>query len=144
MKRKTIIIILFLTVSHFCSFAQQTAWRKTANWTIYDIQGRNGWQVPIDSLRFFRHKSLNPDSMQRFLAHTNLIIMEEAPVWMGAHFASCILNNKMHKLEISTYGGFFYDETDKKYYELSVDLRNDWLGYLAESGASLQSTGKPK
>jgi hypothetical protein len=144
MKLKAFFIILLLAVSHFYSFGQQTDWRKTTNWTLYNIQGRNGWQIPADSLFFFSHKSLNNDTMQRFLAHTSPIISADAPVWMGTHFASCTFNNKMHKLEISTYGGFFYDETDKKYYELSAALRNGWLEYLAESGAVLQSKDTPK
>lgn len=139
---KTLSILVCVTVIYSHSFGQQSDWQKATNWTLYNIQGKSGWRVPIDSMHLLDHKSLNVDSMRQFLTHTNIITNESAPVWMGTHFTTCILNGKLRKVEISTYGGFFYDEIDKKYYEIEADSRNYWLEYLAKSGAELQSRSK--
>lgn len=58
---------------------------------------------------------------------------------MGAYVTSCIVDHKMRKIDISSYGGFFYDETDKKYYGIQQQMQKEWLDYLAACAGSVPS-----
>jgi hypothetical protein len=60
-------------------------------------------------------------------------------MWMGAWVTSCLIDEKKHKIDISSYGGFFFDETDKKYYTVTAGDQRDWLNYLAASAGSIPS-----
>ena len=137
MKHYLFIFIMFLLTSKL--FGQGANWQKATAWTLYDLQGKKPWKIPFDSLGSFSHKSLNSDSMQFFLAKTTTIPLEKAPVWMGAYAATCVLDNKKRKIDISVYAGFFYDEVEKQYYQIPSDIQQDWLNYLSDVAASLQS-----
>lgn len=136
---KSYLFISILLLLNSKAFSQQTNWQKATAWTLYDIQGKKIWKVPLDSLGSFPHKSLNSHSMESFLVKTTTIPPEKAPVWMGAYAATCVLDNKKRKVDISVYAGFFYDEVEKKYYQIPSDIQQDWLNYLSDVAASLQS-----
>jgi hypothetical protein len=127
---KTSNIILCILLFSARSFAQGMHWEHATDWTVYNVQNKNIWALPIDSLELFNHKELNSDSMQIFLAKTTAI-SPKSPVWMGAYVTTCILDHKKRKIEISTYGGFFYDDSAKQYYQLPLNVQKDWLNYLA-------------
>jgi len=97
------------------------------------------YKVKTDSLSFYNSQPLNDDSMRDFLATASGLASEQAPLWMGAFVTSCLIDGKMHKVDISSYGTFFFDETAKKYYQVTQDVRTDWLNYLANSAGSVPS-----
>jgi hypothetical protein len=127
--------LLFFRESH----SQGINWAESKNWRLYNILDNSAFGYPLDSLVNYSSRLLNKDSMQTFLSNVSIISIEKTPLWMGFYVASCELKNgTSRKIEISTYGGFFYDELEKKYYQLPLEIRKDWLDYLAESEAALQ------
>ncbi|HMH33653.1 MAG TPA: hypothetical protein VK543_11515 [Puia sp.] len=137
MKLIVLVLALFMESKSFC---QTNIWQETSNWRIYNIKSKESFNYSLDTLSHFKNIRLNDDSMKVFLSNVSPIPIERIPVWMGFYIASCQTKNGTNlKLEISTYGGFFYNEKDKKYYELSPEMRIGWLNYFAESEVALQS-----
>jgi hypothetical protein len=93
----------------------------------------------MESVCRLSNQTRKPSTCPGFLAGRRTIPAEKAPVWMGAYTATCILDNKKRKVDISVYAGFFYDELEKKYYQIPSDIQQDWLNYLSDFAASLQS-----
>lgn len=84
--------------------------------------------------------SLRQDSMTFFLKTVTQIPEGKNPVWMGAYVATCQLENGTPiKIEISQYGGFFYVERERRYYELAEDVRDNWLSFLTSKWLQLES-----
>ena len=120
--------------------AQGIDWKSTTNWRIYYTNDKAALNYPIEKLMSFKNALLKNDRMEYFLADVSLISVEKTPVWMGFYIATCQMkDSSIRKICISTYGGFFFDVTEKKYYELPLNLRKDWLDYFADSEAALQS-----
>jgi hypothetical protein len=114
------------------------AWNKATDWKIYNIYNQRAFDYPIDTLSNFPSYRLKTDSMQDLLSAVVLVKKEIEPVWMGYYIASCRLpDGTLRKIEISNYGGFFYDEKEKLYYQLPLERRKDWLNYLSDCGATL-------
>jgi hypothetical protein len=137
-------ILLAIIISNFLfpkkSYAQNFNWAESKNWKLYDIHDESAFNYPLDTLRKFRNRSLNKDSMLIFVSNLTIIPIERIPVWMGFYVATCEFNSgAIRKIEISMYGGFFYDEKEKKYFQLPVEIRKDWLDYMSDSAAALQS-----
>ena len=130
---RTLFFLLLTLFYCFRTFAQEVNWQKATNWTIYNVQNRNIWSLPVDSLAQFSHTKLNNDSMRLFLANITVISPKENPIWMGLYAATCIVDNIKRKIEISTYGGFFYDDYGKKYYQIPPNIQKDWLNFLGNS-----------
>lgn len=128
-------IILSIENSH----AQSAAWQQSSHWTLYNLGGVKFYKVKTDSLSFYNSRPLDDDSMHDFLAHASGLASEQAPLWMGAFVTSCLIDGKIHKVDISSYGTFFFDETTKKYFQVTQDVRTDWLNYLANSAGSVPS-----
>ena len=137
---KNYLILFILVLLNSKAFSQGTNLQKATAWTLYDIKGKKTWQVPLDSLGLYPHRALNNDSMQFFLARTSAIPLDKAPVWMGAYAATCVLDNRKRKIDISVYAGFFYDELQKTYYQVPSDIQQEWLTYLSDFAASIQSS----
>jgi hypothetical protein len=137
MKRYFVVLVLiFLSIR---AFAQERDWQKAVQWTIYSIHGRNIWRLPVDSLSLFNHRDLNSDSMKLFLAQATILQSDKAPVWMGGYVTTCVLGNKKRKLLISSYGGFFYDEQEKRFYQLGPERQKEWLDYITDVAAAISS-----
>ncbi len=137
-------ILLTITISNFLfiqeSSSQSINWAESKNWKLYDVHDESAFNYTLDTLRKFRNRSLNKDSMQTFVSNVTIIPIERIPVWMGFYVATCeFKSGAIRKIEISVYGGFFYDEKEKKYYQLPLEISKDWLDYMAESAAALQS-----
>jgi hypothetical protein len=125
-----LICILMITVANGCAVSGQASdWQKATNWIIYNVQGRDVSELPMDSLDQFSHHALNMDSMKTFLRSVTAISPHGA-VWQGVYVTTCVLHNQKRRVDISTYGGFFYDESQQKYFEIPVNLRKEWFDYL--------------
>lgn len=134
--RLVLLLVLSTTVA---GMAQPTVWQKASNWSLYNVGGAKFYRVSLDSLERYRHRHLNDDSMRMYLTQSVDLASDKAPMWMGAYVASCTIEHKKRKIDISSYGGFFYDETDKKYYSVPQNLQKDWLNYLADCAGSLST-----
>ena len=95
--------------------------------------------MPVDSLSLFHHRDLNSDSMKLFLAGTKVLAAGKVPVWMGGFVTSCMFADRKRKLLISSYVGFFYDDQEKRYYQIPPDRQKQWLDYLADAAAGVSS-----
>lgn len=127
-----IILIIGFTLFFISAKAQKFEWFSTTNWRLYDLKGRSIFKYSDSSLKQVRYVLLNNDSIILLIRNASLIPSGKEPVWMGAYVASCEQKGKVIKIEISQYGGFFYNEADQKYYELPENLKKDWLEYLSQ------------
>jgi len=137
--------VLFSAAAIFattCCIAQQSDWAQSSDWTLYSIHNRKIWNIPLDSLDQFPHKTLNNDSIFGFVKNASVLPPGTSPAWMGEYVATCTLHQKKRKIAISTYGGFFFDQTEGKYYQLPKDLQAGWLNYLADVASSLRTPTK--
>jgi hypothetical protein len=108
-------------------------WVTTKDWKLYNIQAKRAFDWSFDTLRHFKCVTLNEDTMREFLNTVSPLPPERSPVWMGYYVASCRLSNGDYlKLEVSQYGGFFFEQRENRYYELSLPKRKDWLNFFAE------------
>ena len=109
---------------------QQINWRTTKEWRIYKLRGHNLFSYPLDTLHNFQSHSLNQDSMIQFVEDAKVVPRDSIPVWMGEYVASCVFKDRELKLEISTYGGFFYCEADQHVYQVPTGLIKEWQDYI--------------
>lgn len=124
-------LILSFLVFGKC-FSQQINWKETKNWRLYNIREFAVFDYSLDTLKQFASIALNNDTMQSFLSNSEKLPKDEYSVWMGLYFATCEFpEGKVRKIEISVFGGFFYDETTKTYYLLPSSVRNHWIDYIA-------------
>lgn len=115
-------------------------WRDTKNWNLYDIHSKNGFLFSIDTLRFFRKVPLNEDTMKTFLSSISEIPPDKTPVWMGYYVSSCQLQDGATiKIEVSQYGGFFYSESENRYFQLPSVARSSWLNFFTSKWRELKS-----
>ena len=137
---KLVVILLLCTIKGTC-FSQNLGWDKTVNWKLYDVHDQKAFLYSLDTLQYFKSIGLDKDKMQMFLQNVTIIQKDNEPVWMGFYVATCKLQDGTFvKIDISMYGGFFYDEKTKTYYQLPSNLKDDWFNYLTEKGTVLQST----
>lgn len=119
-------------------YPYSTNWRNTKNWKLYNIHTKNGFSYSIDTLRFFKNVPLNEDTMKAFLDSVSEIPLDKTPVWMGYYISSCQLNDGTTvKIVVSQYGGFFYAEHEKRYYQLPSFLRSNWLNFFTSKWREL-------
>jgi hypothetical protein len=112
---------------------QDTSFQLAKNWRLYDISANDVFQYPVDTLKNFHYAKLDADSMKGYLAALSRVSEESPPLWMGVHVATYELNGTVRKIEISLYGGFFYDESTKRYFLLPDDKRDAWLAYIRQN-----------
>jgi len=118
-------------------------WAETKEWKLYYLHSKKAFSYPLDTLNNFSSIPLNEDSMKVFLQTVTEIPVERIPVWMGYYVASCRLpDNKHIKIEISQYGRFFYEEKEKRYFQLDEHLQANWLAYLAAKWRVLEDASK--
>jgi hypothetical protein len=127
--RKLFFILFVFSASQLP--AQTINWQQTRGWRIYDLHDKKGMRTPIDSLKNFRSIALDDDSVKYFLTDVREIHHGDEPVWMGAIIVSCIDSSAvLRKVDVSVYGGFFYDEQLKKYFQLRDNVKQEWVEYL--------------
>jgi hypothetical protein len=123
----------FITISS----TQVPPWQQASQWTIYNVRGAKFYKISLDSLDKYHNRPLNDDSMRTFLSQSSALPSDKPLVWMGAFVTSCIIDHQRRKIDISSYGGFFFDETDKKFYTIPQEIQKDWLNYLASCAGSV-------
>jgi len=118
-------------------------WEQTKEWKLYYTLSKEAFSLPFDSLRAFKSVDLKQDSIKTFLKAVTEIPTERVPVWMGYYVCSCKLpNGKSIKIEVSQYGRFFFEEDERRYYQLTRDVQDSWQHYL--NAKWLQLEGNPK
>ena|SRR5450631_3664451 len=137
---RQLLFVLFLALISSKIYSQIPSWENTKDWKLYDINRPDQFNISVDSLVHFRHVLLNSDSMINFVKSVSIISDLRRPVWMGFYVISyTIENGAIEKIEAGQYGGYFYDEKTKKYYELPLEIRKDWLNYLSKKGELLNN-----
>jgi hypothetical protein len=133
MKNVIIISLLLSATAASC----QLHWEKTTNWTLYHYQGHRLFKIPIDSLNQYGSLLMSQDTMVAFLDSVKTLHPEGPVAWMGGYIATCKLDGVIRKVDLSVYGGFFYDEITKTFYELPSEKREEWLSYIQQCYLSL-------
>jgi hypothetical protein len=129
MKSILITCLLISTLMASC----QVHWDQASDWTLYSYQGHRLFKIPIDSLKLFDHQSLKQDSMAAFVKSAKMLDTKAPLVWMGGYVATCNVSGSLRKVELSTYGGYFYDEKTSSYYQLPAEKTDAWLSFLKNS-----------
>ena len=131
-------LILLVIVTH--AKGQTFDWHQTHNWKMYNIGSSKGLKLSIDSLRQVSSLPMNDDSVHLFIKQIDSVPKEKYFTWMGAYYATCVIDTIICKIDISVYGGFLYNEQTKRYYQLPKSVRNEWMNWLSEIKEQL---GKP-
>jgi hypothetical protein len=108
----------------------QINWKETSDWKIYNPGRLNIFTLPIDSLAFLRSRSLQGDSVRQLLDSVKSLPRAIRPAWMGGFLITYVFHGEVRKLEISSYGGFFYDQGSKTYFQLPAEKKDRWFTYL--------------
>jgi hypothetical protein len=141
MKRLIYILLASAPIASYSQSAPSANWADSKNWKIYYVTKHGGSAYSLDSLQTLKQVPLNPDTIRQFLKTATEMPMERQPVFMGYYVASCQLSNgTLIKIEISQYGAFFYDDSQKKYYQLADGLQRDWLAYLTDKWRQLEDS----
>ena len=142
--KKNTLLLAFIYYSFIC-FSQKMDWTITKEWCLYDIHNSNAFYFSLDTLKTFRSILLNDSVMSEMLGGSIEWPDNRAPVWMGLYVTTTrLLDGSIRKLDVSVYGGFFYDELNKAYYSVSPEKKAKWLGYLHDSMAKLSSESSIK
>jgi hypothetical protein len=131
---------ILLSLAFLCFYCAngQVVWKNGTNWRLYKIQGPEIFSIPIDTLTRIKSYTLSTDSMRDFLYSLDTVPSEVQPTWMGEFLVTCVLNGQIRKIEVSVYGGFFYDQTAKRYFQLPANKKNDWLSYITTCYSSIE------
>jgi hypothetical protein len=115
----------------------QVQWNKSSDWTIYQTQAHDLFKVPIDSLNSLDTLRLDKDTVESYLSSLELMHPKGPVAWMGGYIATCKIDGVRRKIELSNYGGFFYDEKTNTFYRVSKDNIDSWVDYLQNSYLTL-------
>jgi hypothetical protein len=126
-----LVLIIALSLLFFSGQAQEIKWSSTRDWKLYNLKGHGVFNYSVDTLINFKSYTLNQDSIIALIKNVTVISVEKQPIWMGAYVGSFEYEGQKVKIEISYYGGFFYSEKDRKYYELSKELAKEWSDYFS-------------
>jgi|SRR5580692_373555 hypothetical protein len=125
MKHVLIGLVFLSAMSASC----QIHWEQSTDWTLYQYEGNHLFSVSIDSLKFIKSSTINQDSMAYFVQSAS-ILNKKGLAWMGGYIATCKINGVTRKVEISNYGGFFYDQKSGVFYQLPIEKIDAWLDFL--------------
>jgi hypothetical protein len=122
-----LVFTIFLTGSRLQ--AQEKDYMISSDWRIYDIQGHGIFHFSTDTLQSFKSLPLNDDSIRFYL--TSFKEDTTGPLaWMGGYVVSFRTGSSIRKIEVSNYGGYFYEDKARKYYTLPPGLVSPWLSYF--------------
>jgi hypothetical protein len=116
------------------SVAMQPDWKGMSDWKLYQENKFNVvFRIPADSLGSLTSGRLSSDSMKIFLTGAEKIEGVN-PQWMGCYLATCKdSQGHIYKVVISHYGGFFYEPSQKMYYQVPAAVSRDWLTFFSNS-----------
>ena len=77
--------------------------------------------------------AMNQDSMAFFVRSATLLNTKAPLIWMGGYVATCKIDGSFRKVELSRYGGYFYDEKTSAYYQLPSEKIDAWLAFIQNS-----------
>ena len=132
---KSILFVVLLVSSLMASC--QTHWDKASAWTLYSYQGRRIFRLPIDSLERYDNLYLNQDTMASLIKSSKIADTQAAHIWMGGYAATCKIDGTIRKVDISNYGGYFFDERTGVYYQLPPEKIEAWQTFLKDSYRTL-------
>lgn len=141
MNAKALLISIFVLLNLISkSQVKEINWQNSRNWKIYNIHDRAGFRYSVDTLQNFKNVEMGDEKVRAFLKSATYLPDDKTCVWMGLYVATCELEDrKTRKVLLSNYGGFFYDELTKHYYELPEPRRNDWIEFLNENSKKVSS-----
>lgn len=128
---KSTLIASLLFSASFASC--QVHWSQSSNWTLYQYDGNRVFTISVDSLKFLESSPMNEDSMAYFVKSAQFLNTTVPLAWMGGYIATCKVNGTVRKVEISRYGGYFYDEKTSAYYQLPMEKIDPWLAFVQDS-----------
>ncbi len=125
------LLSIVLIVLGFEAIPQNQIFGKTKSWKLYKLEGNKAFKCPADSLMFMENVLPNADTINIFLQNATAWPKDKYSLWMGSWLAS-FEDEKgyLHKVDISMYGGFFYDERLKLYYQVSEHEKDKWLRFI--------------
>lgn len=124
--------LILLIVISFQATQNPIKWEVANNWRIYKMPSHIGLRISLDSMPIYKSMPIESDRLRTYMKNIQEI-KNVNPVWTGLYVGSCELNNIKHKILFSRYGGFFFDDNSKRYYQISEELREDWINFLNES-----------
>lgn len=125
--RTFLVLITFL--STFNATAQMD-WGKSSHWRIYKVPEPMIFKIPADSLAQVNGQPLQNDSVIIYIGTSTILPDSTRPVWMGGWLASYEFGGQIRKIEISSYGAFFYDQTSNRFYQIPIGLQDEWMTYI--------------
>jgi len=125
------ILGIFLLFNFVSAASQEINWQKTSDWKMYKVNDDSGLGFSVDSLRRLPFVQIESDSINNFIKLAKIWPKEKTSIWMGAYYVTCQLDGVIRKIDISVYGGFFYDELTHSYYQIPSYLRNEWMNWLS-------------
>ncbi len=134
MKLTPFLLVLFTLIKFDVCSGQEVIWKNSKNWKLYNIINKAGFTYSLDTLVSFQSTDLSNQTMHTFTNDISEWPKEKYSLWMGLYIATCELEDgKPRKIIISNYGGFFYDQLTKRYYELPIELKDQWLEFLNDN-----------
>ena len=132
---KTILLVLMIGCA--LPATAQVDWHKTSDWKIYKVLSGNTFAIPLDSLSRFNSRRLQQDTVLGYIAESKILPDSINPVWMGAWVSTYRYDGQVHKIQISAYGGFFYDQSSGRYYQIPMERKDDWMNYINRTLSTL-------
>jgi hypothetical protein len=124
---KKLTIFLFLFQLCFLGCAQKQNWSSTHDWKIYALNNKEAYFYPVDTLGNFKSAELDDSTIISYLHSAKILPKQKVGVWMGVFIATYKTSDKnIHKVALSSYGGFLYDFSSKFYYEIQENSRQSW------------------
>jgi hypothetical protein len=111
----------------------QVHWDHASDWKLYQYDGHRIFTIPIDSLKTYNSLSMDQDSMAIFVRSAKYLDTKAPLVWMGGYVATCSIGGALRKVELSRYGGYFFDEKTSAYYQLPTEKIDAWLAFIQNS-----------
>ena len=131
------IVAMHLLVGQLC-LAQEINWSSSKNWKLYNIHNKAGFNYPVDTLVHIKSINLNNDTMHAMLRNAVIWPKEKTSVWMGLYIATYEgEDNKIKKVIISSYGGFFYLQSSKRYYQIPAEQTAKWFEWLNDNSKKI-------
>src|SRR5579863_4276764 len=122
-------LVLLIVFGAFNTEAQ-IDWGKSSHWKIYKVPEPIMFKIPIDSLPQTNSQTLRKDSILIYIGSSTILPDSIKPVWMGGWLATYEFSGQIRKIEISSYGAFFYDQSSNRFYQIPIGLKEEWMTYI--------------
>src|SRR5450432_2827145 len=97
------VLLSNLLWPQFC-FAQESIWKNTEHWKLYNIHSKKAFNYNTDTLQNFKSIALDDSLMHQFLSQSSVWPAKEYSLWMGLFVLSFETDKKqLRKIVISTF-----------------------------------------